>query len=60
MKIHLQRMTNFGRTSVRACSWVATKKNVVDKEVFDTLDNDVKCQRCVRESQRRWKSSLIK
>ena len=60
MKMHLKRIINFGQTSKRACSWITTEENTFDKKIFDTLADNVKCQRCVKESNKKWKSSLLK
>ncbi len=59
MKTHLKRTINFGKTVTRACSYEATAgTNTVDKKIFDALKDEAKCKHCVRESQRKWQSSL--
>jgi hypothetical protein len=57
-KIHLSRTINFGTVGLRSCSYIYNS-NTVDRKTFDALPAEVKCKHCVRESQRRWVSSLL-
>ncbi len=57
MKVHLKRTIYFGKTILRSCSYIYNS-NIVDRKIFDTLPEEVKCKHCVRESKRKWRSSL--
>jgi hypothetical protein len=41
------------------CSYNLADSNTIGKREFNRLAERLKCKHCLRESQRKWKSSLV-
>ncbi len=59
MKMHLKRKIDFGQTVTKMCSYNFADSNTIGLKAFNRLAERLKCKHCLREMNRKWKSTLI-